>query len=300
MTDLVGRVIGERYEVAAPIAAGSMGSVWIVRDPDDKGWLALKTIATDDESYSAPERFLREIESLQRVDHPNVVQLVDFGWDDGLDSLYMVTEMVHGDPVSRLLAHGRLPEELAVHVAIETCSALEKAHEQNVVHRDIKPANLMVRPRNDSSIEVKVLDFGLAFLRDEETRLTRKGTTAGTALYASPEQLRGEITDGRSDIYSLGVVLYEMVSGRPPFHDRNIVNVAHMQMTKAPKPLTKVAADVSPQLGELVAAMLQKRAADRPATAAEVRQALILLGSGTFRAGHRGPARDVVSDWKLR
>lgn len=297
--DLVGRIIGEKYKVAAPIAEGSMGSVWIVRDPEDEGWLALKTISTDDEEYSAPERFLREIESLQRVDHPNVVQLVDFGWDDGLDQLFMVMEMVHGDPVSRLIAHGKLPENLAVHVARGVCSALQLAHQEGVVHRDIKPANLMVRPRDDDSIEVKILDFGLAFLGDEETRLTRQGTTAGTVLYASPEQLRGEVADGRSDLYSLGIVLYEMVSGSPPFTDRNIVNVAHLQMKQKPKPLKKVAPHVSSGLSDLVDWLLAKSRDDRPPNAGQVDQMLSALGLSAPRASHRGPAREPVGDWGL-
>jgi serine/threonine-protein kinase len=211
----------------------------------------------------------------------------------------MVMEMVHGDPLHRLIAHGKLPEDLAVRIARGVCAALAVAHEQGVVHRDIKPANLMIRPRDDSSVEVKVLDFGLAYLRDEETRLTRKGTTAGTALYASPEQLRGEVTDGRSDLYSLGIVLYEMLSGSPPFNDRNIVTVANLQMTQKPKPLRKVVPHVSKGMADVVDWLLRKKRDDRPATATKLDQMLAALGRRSPRADHRGPARNVVSDWKL-
>lgn len=298
MKDLVGTTIGEKYKVAAPIASGSMGSVWIVRDPADSGWLALKTISTDDESYAAPERFLREIESLQRVEHPNVVQLIDYGWDDGLDSLYMVMEMVHGDPLSRLLVHGRCSEAFAVHVARGVCSALAKAHEQGVVHRDIKPANIMVRPRDDDSIEVKVLDFGLAFLHDEETRLTRKGTAPGTVLYSSPEQLRGEVTDGRADLYSLGIVLYQMVAGETPFADRNVVNVAHAQMKESAPPL-RDRAPVTDGFARLVHDLLEKSPGSRPPNAWAVDERLAGLGHQEPTALHRGPARDVSAEWSL-
>lgn len=299
MTDLTGKTIGG-YKVARKIAEGSMGAVWIARDPANSAWLALKTISTTDLEYNAQERFLREIESLQRVEHDNVVQLVDYGWDDTLESPFMVMEMVHGDPVSRLVEHGRLPENLAAHIAINVCNALVRAHEQGVIHRDIKPANLMVRPRQDSSIEVKVLDFGLAFLGDEEMRLTRKGTSPGTVLYTSPEQLRGEVTDGRADLYSLGICLFEMVAGTPPFSDRNLVNVAHMHFSNPPPPLRKRAPNISADFAELVSQLLEKEAKNRPADAATVAQRLLGLDLAPPRADHRGPAmQDVAREWSL-
>jgi eukaryotic-like serine/threonine-protein kinase len=242
------------YEIVAPIGAGGMGEVWKARDTRLGRTVAIKIL-----NAAHAERFAQEAQAIAALNHPHICTLHDVGPD------YLVMEYIEGEPLQ-----GPLPAEEAVRVALEIAGALEAAHSRGIIHRDLKPANILV-----TRAGVKLLDFGLAKmaqsadLHDESLTETQAGTILGTAAYMSPEQAEGQPVDARSDIFSFGLVLYELLSGRRAFTGGTSLSTMAAILHKEPEPL-----QAPPDLVRIVMRCLRKATADRFQTMAEVRAAL--------------------------
>src|ERR671915_1780287 len=218
---VIGTLISERYRLEEKIGSGGMSSVYRAFDPMLERWVAIKLMHRDiSHDPDQLERFRREARAVAQLNHPHVVTVIDAGEDDGAP--YIVFEYVEGETLKeRIRRLGRLPISEAVAYAIEIGRALEAAHARMLVHRDVKPQNVLI----DRDGRAKVTDFGIA--RSLETSgLTATGRVLGTTDYVSPEQAMGQEVDARSDIYSLGVLLWEMVVGEPPFKAETLVGVA--------------------------------------------------------------------------
>jgi eukaryotic-like serine/threonine-protein kinase len=212
------------------------------------------------------QRFRREAQAAARIGHPHIVSVFDTGSDDGVH--YIVMEYVEGRTLADFMAGGgRIMPDRAIAIAEDVCTALEAAHAQGVIHRDIKPGNIMLNPRG----EVKVTDFGIARVMTTAETVAQTAAILGTASYLSPEQAQGQPVDGRSDIYSLGCVLYEMVTGRPPFLGDSPVAVASKQVLEQPLPPSKLNPDVTPDLDAVILRALAKNPANRYQSAEEMR-----------------------------
>jgi tRNA A-37 threonylcarbamoyl transferase component Bud32 len=255
----VGSVLAGRYEISAHIATGGMGEVWKARDrvlDRDVAAKVLKSEYTDDPSFLA--RFRNEARHTAALSHPNIASVYDYGEteENGQQLAFLVMELVDGKPLVTILhEEGRLPVDWTLHVLGQSADGLSAAHRAGVVHRDIKPGNLLVRPDG----VVKLTDFGIAQARDA-TPLTRTGMVVGTAQYLSPEQAQGMEVTAASDVYSLGVVAYESLTGGRPFDGASQVAIALAHINRPPPPLP---ADVPPAVRLLVERALAKDPADR-------------------------------------
>ncbi len=215
----LGRVIDNRYRVGERIGTGGMGVVYRVEHLHLGKTAAMKVLSPD--TAAKPEmlrRFRLEAQSVSKLNHPNIVQTFDFGQCDG--AFYLVMEYIKGDDLAALLRReGPWSFARAARLFIQVCSGLTEAHDAGIVHRDLKPENLMVVNRRDGTEHVKVLDFGLAKLREraDGAGISTGGQVLGTPYYMAPEQVRGERIDARADIYSLGATLYRVLTGEPPF-----------------------------------------------------------------------------------
>ncbi len=263
-------ILGGRYRVEQELGRGGMAKVFRGTDTVLGRPVAIKVLAprfADDASFV--QRFRREAQAAARLSNPNVVGVFDTGTDDGVH--YIVMEYVEGRTLAEELAGGgRIVPERAIEIAQAVCDALAAAHEQGVIHRDIKPGNIMITP----SGRVKVADFGIARMTTSAETIEQTAAVLGTAAYLSPEQAKGEPVDARSDLYSLGCVLYEMVTGRPPFVGDSPVAVASKQVLEPPVPPSRLNPDVSPELEAVILRALAKNPANRYASAAEMRQDL--------------------------
>ncbi|HEY8217760.1 MAG TPA: protein kinase [Acidimicrobiia bacterium] len=253
-----GRLLDGRYRLDSLVARGGMASVWSAEDSLLARKVAVKTLhpelAVDD---SLRERFRNEAIAVASLTHPDIVATYDTGEDDGV--AYFVMELVAGPNLRVLLdRRGPLPVDEAVHIARGVTAALDHAHHHGIVHRDIKPANVLVPELGP----VKVTDFGIA--KTEGTSdLTRTGTVVGTAKYLAPEQVQADPVDARTDIYALGLVLFEMLAGHPPFRGGNDMESALARLTTTPPPLRSVRADMPAALEAIVARCLALDPNDR-------------------------------------
>jgi eukaryotic-like serine/threonine-protein kinase len=229
--------------------------------------VAVKVLApqfADDDGFVM--RFRREAQAAASIGHPHIVSVFDTGSDDGVH--FIVMEYVEGRTLAEILAGGgRILPDRAIDIAMDVCRALEAAHAQGVIHRDIKPGNIMLDPRGD----VKVTDFGIARVTTTADTVAQTAAILGTASYLSPEQAQGQPVDGRSDIYSLGCVLYEMVTGRPPFLGDSPVAVASKQVLEQPTPASRLNPDVTADLDAVILRALAKNPANRYQSAEEMR-----------------------------
>ena len=278
-----------RYEVRRVLGRGGMGLVYEGHDPQIDRAVAIKTIALDAldarEAAEFEGRFRAEMRSAGRLQHQNIVALYDTGRDDG--TAYIVMELVRGQDLKQRLAGGWRPGAAeAAAIVLQLLAALEYAHAQRVVHRDVKPANLMLQDDG----RLKLCDFGVARLADADATRTR-GMVVGTARYASPEQLSGGEVDARTDLYAAGVVLYELLTGRPPFSGANeLETIARIGQQQAPRPSAANAA-LPATLDAVVLRALEKDPARRFASAAEFTTALRAASAAAPVAAPGPPAR---------
>jgi len=271
-------VLNDRYEVERRIGRGGMADVFLARDLLLDRPVAIKVLFPEfavDPNFV--ERFRREAQSAANLNHPNIVGVYD--WGKYANTYFMAMEYVPGRTLADILkANGHVTSQKAAEIAAEVAAALGFAHRNNVVHRDIKPANILIGHNG----QVKVADFGIARALNAptESSLTQAGSVMGTATYFSPEQAQGAQPDPRSDLYSLGVVLYEMVAGRPPFSGENPVSIAYKQVHENPQPLNQLVADVPKPFEAIVAKLLAKKPEVRYQTAEDVRDELRRFRNG--------------------
>jgi len=258
----IGRVLDGKYRLERKLGEGGMGAVYLASHTKFEKKLAVKLLHQDPtKDPTLGVRFRREANAAARIDHPNVVQVSDFG-ETADGHLYMVMELVKGDSLRQLLTtEPRFTPERVTHLLRQICAALYVAHRAGVVHRDLKPENIMVEML-DGQERVRVLDFGIAKLKDESSGLTAMGQIVGTPFYMSPEQWRGEAVDHRADVYSLGAMLYEMLSGQVPLRADTLPALMYKHLYEIPPPLTAICA-VSESLCEVVMRALEKSPASR-------------------------------------
>ncbi|MFQ3580545.1 protein kinase [Chloracidobacterium validum] len=271
-TSLVGQVIDDKVQLEAILGQGGMGAVYRGRHLLLERTVAVKVLRPEILTVEgALERFFREARMAAATEHPNIVTVYDFGkLVDG--GAYLILEFVEGKNLRATLQEQVvIPPSLAIPILGEVCAAVEFAHRRNVIHRDLKPDNIMLKRRDDGSTTVKVLDFGLAKTVEEaetSSSITRTGELVGTPAYMSPEHCSGEDLDARSDLYSLGVIAYEMLTGQPPFRGR-VAAILTAQIQRPPAPLRDLNPNLPPVLEEAVLAALAKKPYDRPTSVAE-------------------------------
>lgn len=259
--NLSGRTIG-RYEIEQPIGRGAMATVYLGRDPKINRRVAIKTIAlaeefSDTDLANARTQFLREAESAGRLNHPNIISIYDAGEDGQV--AYLAMEYFAGKPLSFYAQQGQmLPAERVLEIVARAADALNYAHNQNVVHRDVKPANLLYDAATDT---LKITDFGIARLTDASR--TKTGIILGTPSYMSPEQLAGTSVSGQSDLFSLGITLYQLLTGAPPFRADSIPKLMQKIAHERHAPVTQVRDDLPPAINAVLDRALAKDPADR-------------------------------------
>jgi len=264
---MIGRTISH-YRILEKLGEGGMGVVYKAEDTALQRTVALKFLPPElTRDAEAKQRFLHEARAAARLDHPNICTVYEVGESDG--QLFLAMACYEGMTLREKLQEGPFPWAEAAALAMQAAAGLSEAHAHGIVHRDIKPANLFLTSKG----QLKILDFGLAKLAGASV-LTQTGTTVGTAHYMSPEQARGEAVDARSDVWSLGAVLYEMVSGRPPFRGEYAQAVIYGILNEAPPPLADFAPNMPAALSGVVAKCLAKDPYARPAAAWELADAL--------------------------
>ncbi|MEY4576120.1 MAG: hypothetical protein RL701_823, partial [Pseudomonadota bacterium] len=271
----LGTVLGQQYRIESRLGQGGMGTVYkAVQLSVDRG-VAVKVIAGDAERN--PElvaRFKREAQAMAQLRHPNTVRLLDFGVTEQ-SRMYMVMEWLRGrDLETHLSQDGPFELTAALHVVRQVTQSLSEAHARDIIHRDLKPGNIFLAELEGGDTVVKVMDFGVAGFKHngQHTAITMQGEVLGTAAYMSPEQAKGESVDGRADLYSLGVILFEMLTGRPPFMANTAVSLLLLHVSEPPPRVFDVCPK-APELGcvqSLLDRLLAKDPADRPQSAAEV------------------------------
>lgn len=269
-------LFAQRYQLLATIGGGGMGVVYRARDRVLGRTVAVKILLAGWAGEpNMVARFQREARAAASLCHPNVVSVFDAGRVES--TWFIAMEYVRGMSLAELLRrHGRLPLDRAVDLAAQTAAGLSAAHRAGIVHRDVKPSNVMV----DESSTVKLLDFGIARM-PASTSLTQTGSVLGSARYIAPEMIQGQAAEERSDVYSLGCVLYEMVTGDPPFSGEVHAALLHQHVTARPRPPRTLAPELPPALDALIMQILAKRAAERPSAE------LLVTALGRFRHAPR-------------
>ncbi len=281
-----GRLFGV-YRIIRRLGAGGMGQVYLAIDTRLERYVALKFLPSElAADYISLQRLQQEAQAASALNHPNILTIYDVGQADG--EPFIVSEFVDGITLRAVMDQNTAGAYSPVDIAIQIASALSAAHTAGVIHRDLKPSNIMLRPDG----YVKVIDFGLAKitrLAETDSGLTRPGSTLGTADYMSPEQARGEELDPRTDLWSLGIVLYEMVAGRRPFEGPTLGHVL-VAIQDQPLPELSTVATIPPAVCEIVTHALAKKPEDRYASAAEMLHALQAISGPTAPRSHLRPA----------
>lgn len=304
MSQFEGALIAGRYEIREHIATGGMASVFKTWDHRVERLVAIKILRSlDKNDLRAVERFRREARAAAALAHPNAVTIYDFVEEYG--QYFLVMEYIHGPTLKQLIGQRRhLLAHETLEIAAQVCAVLQVAHTRGFIHRDIKPQNIMLTssgtPGNSASVAsgntllVKLTDFGIVRVA-EDAGLTNSGIVLGTADYLSPEQARGEKLTASSDLYSLGVVMFEMLAGRPPFVGPTAVSIAMQHASTNPPSLLQFNANVPPALEQIVMKALEKEPEDRFLSAAEMQQALQYCAKELFvRANQATPPPQFV------
>ncbi|MGM0557707.1 MAG: protein kinase domain-containing protein [Myxococcota bacterium] len=277
---LVGATLDGRYRIDWMVGEGGMGAVYRGIQLSVNREVAIKVLRTElNDREVALERFFREAKLVSELSHPNIVRVVDFGQDHERDLLFLVMEMVRGVSLGDLLEQGRMRANFALELAYQVCGALTEPHAAGIVHRDLKPDNLLLVPVSDGTIQVKVLDFGIARALERNTRLTATGMICGTPAYMAPEQSRNQELDARTDLYALGVLLYEMLAGLPPFSGQSSLQIMLKHIQEEPARLREILppSALPEQLEDLVHDMMSKKRDERPQSAHDVRKRIEAL-----------------------
>ena len=292
---MIGELIADRYELEDRLGSGGMSTVRRATDRVLERTVAVKVLAehlSDDEKFVA--RFRREALAVAKLVHPNIVQIYDTGVDRGRH--FIVMEYVEGRSGAQLLqSQGTLKPVISVEIAAQSCSGLEYAHKQGIVHRDVKPGNLLIiggPAGGDSEMTVKIADFGIARAA-EQTRLTQVGSVVGTAAYLSPEQSRGDEATPVSDVYSLGVVTYQLLTGRLPYEGNSLAELAMRRENERPLPPSSYDADIPEALSAAVLKALESDPADRYSDAIDLAGGLRKGLSGIAPVGSEAATRVV-------
>src|SRR5215510_4571020 len=277
-----GRLLGGRYEVGELLGYGGMAEVHHGRDMRLGRDVAIKMLRADlarDATFQM--RFSREAQNAAALNHPAIVAVYDTGEEHGAGGEplpFIVMEFVNGRTLKEVLtAEGPLQPRRALEISADICAALEFSHRHGIIHRDIKPGNVMLT----RSGQVKVMDFGIArALASGASTMTQTSAVIGTAQYLSPEQARGEPVDARSDVYATGCVLFELLTGHPPFVGDNPVSVAYQHVREDPRPPSASSRDVSPEVDAVVLKALAKNPLNRYQSAGEMRADLMRAAAG--------------------
>ncbi len=273
------RLLGGRYRLEASLGAGGMGVVYRATDLTMHRAVAVKLVRAVDGVALDEEvagRFLREAKNTARIQHENIIEVYDLGRTDG--DMFFVMELLEGESLSTMLRRQkRLAPQLTVHIARQMCAALHVAHSAGVIHRDLKPANVMLVRRGSDRNYVKVLDFGVSksYSADQQTQLTHSGMLVGTLDYMAPEQIMARKVDGRTDIYSLGVVMYRMLTGHPPFRDVGVPALIHAHLNSLPKSMSESHPEIPVELDRVILRCLAKLPEQRYASMEDVSRALL-------------------------
>lgn len=263
-------LIKKRYRILELLGEGGMAFVFKAKDEQLERNVAIKTLKPvyiSDSNFVS--RFKREAQTAANLNHPNIVQIFDWGVEES--EPYFVMEYVEGTTLSSVLAKNkRVNISDALYIGSQVSAALHEAHENNLVHRDIKPGNIMITPGG----KIKVTDFGIVSIQDEDSDITKSGTILGTANYISPEQAQGLPVSKQSDLYSLGVVLYELISGKTPFDGDTPISIATKHLTEKPKSISELINDIPTGVEKIILKLLNKKQINRYKSAEDLRAAL--------------------------
>jgi len=267
----IGRVIDGRYRVESVLGEGGMGVVYTITHAVLGKRMALKVLRGDmARDTEVVQRFIQEAQSATQIGHPNIVDISDFGKMPD-HSAYFVMEYLDGDSLTKVIARGgSIPTQTALHVVRQIASALEAAHERGIVHRDLKPDNIYLVKQGSDDTFVKVLDFGIAKVGGASSKLTKTGMIFGTPHYMSPEQAAGQSVDRRTDVYALGVIMYEMYAGRVPFDGDTFMGILSKHMFQDPMPPSQVKGAGLGAIEDVILKALSKKVESRYQTMAEL------------------------------
>ena len=266
----IGQIIKERYEITQLLGEGGMSYVYKAIDKQLQRTVAIKTLKPNYvEQEKFVERFKREAQTAANLNHPNIVQIFDWGIGD---EPFFVMEYIEGNTLTSIIANKKIVSMNDIlFIGAQVASGLQAAHSQGLVHRDIKPGNIMITPQG----KVKVTDFGIVSLQNEESDITKTGSILGTASYISPEQAQGKPVSKESDLYSLGTVLYELITGRPPFEGDTPIATATKHITDKPEKLSTFRGNIPKGVENAVLKLLHKYPKDRFKNAEDLRAILL-------------------------